>query len=165
MWRQLSIMMPAPGEAGLVPYLQRGQCRSAAAVFDDALHEALQGMEAAVGRAAVNGDGIQGDGQAVAFAAQGFVFRKGNVRALFNHCRFDAVFPEKALRLYGKGVPRRKFHAAVFQRKAGCPALNSSEAGRGMMQGASRTGAEGAPQQKGAAVDEAVRKRCLRFMI
>lgn len=113
----------APGEAGLVPYLQRGQCRSAAAVFDDALHEALQGMEAAVGRAAVNGDGIQGDGQAVAFAAQGFVFRKGNVRALFNHCRFDAVFPEKALRLYGKGVPRRKFHAAVFQRKTGLSGL------------------------------------------
>ena len=102
----------APGEAGLVPYLQRGQRRSAAAVRDDVLHEALQSMEPAVGRAAGNGNGIRGDGQAVAFPSQGFVFRKGNVGVLFHHRRFDAVFPEKPLRLYGKGMALRQFYAA-----------------------------------------------------
>ena len=94
------------------------------------MNEGLKGIQGSVHGTGGNGDGIRRYGKAVAFPAQGSVFRKDDVRVVFNQGRVDPVVAENPFRLPGKRIFFRE-PDAVFQGKPAFSGLDAHGGGQG----------------------------------
>jgi hypothetical protein len=94
------------------------------------LYKGLKGIQSAIHGTGGNGDGIRRYGKAVAFPAQGRVFRKDDVRFVFNQHRIDSIIAENPFRLPGKRIFFRE-PDAVFQGKAAFSGLGAQGGGPG----------------------------------